>query len=116
MPLVRRGPELLHALEDLLRNAGDFAKSRITVQIRCSLEEVLISIRDDGPGFSPSVLARIGAPWNSSRTNKGSHRGLGIFIASTLIEALGGSILYGNSKAGGGEVKIQLSRNVLENR
>jgi C4-dicarboxylate-specific signal transduction histidine kinase len=41
---------------------------------------------------------------------------LGIFIASTLIEALGGSILYGNSKAGGGEVTIQLSRNALENR
>ena len=116
MPLVRRGPELLHALEDLLRNAGDFAKSRITVQIRCSVEDVLISIHDDGPGFSPGVLARIGAPWNSSRTNKGSHRGLGIFIASTLIEALGGSILYGNSKAGGGEVKIQLSRNALESR
>ena len=116
MPLVRPGPELLHALEDLLRNAGDFAKSRVTVRIRCSLEEVLISIHDDGPGFSSGVLARIGAPWNSSRVNKGSHRGLGIFIASTLIEALGGSILYGNSKAGGGEVTIQLSRNALENR
>ena len=116
MPLVRPGPELLHALEDLLRNAGDFAKTRVTVKIRCSLEEVLISIHDDGSGFSPGVLARIGAPWNSSRTNKGSHRGLGIFIASTLIEALGGSILYGNSKAGGGEVTIQLSRNALENR
>ena len=25
MPLVRRGPELMHALEDILRNAGDFA-------------------------------------------------------------------------------------------
>ena len=51
MPLVRRGPELLHALEDLLRNAGDFAKSRVTVRVRCSLEDVLITIADDGPGL-----------------------------------------------------------------
>ena len=38
MPLVRRGPELMHALEDLLRNAGDFAAGRVTVQIRCTVE------------------------------------------------------------------------------
>ena len=31
------------------------------------------------------------------------HRGLGIFIAQTLIEAVGGSILFGNSDSGGGE-------------
>ena len=116
MPLVRRGPELMHALEDILRNAGDFAASRVNVTIRCSLNDVKITIADDGPGFAPGVLARVGAPWNSSRDSKGSHRGLGIFIASTLIETLGGSILYGNSKAGGGEVKIQLSRDALENR
>jgi signal transduction histidine kinase len=33
---------------------------------------------------------------------------LGIFIAQTLIEAVGGSILFGNSVAGGGEVRIVL--------
>ena len=115
MPLVRRGPELMHALEDILRNAGDFAASRVTVTIRCSVNDVMITIADDGPGFPPGVLARVGAPWNSSRGSEGSHRGLGIFIASTLIETLGGSILYGNSRAGGGEVKIQLSRDALEN-
>ena len=47
-------------------------------------------------------------PWNSTRQGDDGHRGLGIFIAQTLIEAVGGSILFGNSAAGGGEVRIIL--------
>ena len=113
MPLVRRGPELMHALEDLLRNAGDFAQAAVSVQIRCTVEDVIVTISDDGPGFAASVLSRVGAPWNTSRRGKGSNRGLGIFIASTLIESLVGSILYGNAQQGGGEVKIQLPHSSL---
>ena len=115
MPLVRRGPEMMHALEDLLRNANDFASEVVTVLIRCSVEDVIVTIRDDGPGFPAGVLARVGAPWNSSRGTEGGHRGLGIFIASTLIESLGGSILYGNRKAGGGEVTVNIPRQTLVN-
>ena len=117
MPLVRRGPELMHALEDLLSNARDFARSQVSIMIRCTVQDVIVTIHDDGPGFSAGVLARVGAPWNTSRRGQGAHRGLGIFIASTLIESLGGSILYGNAKAGGGEVKVHLPLgSVAENR
>jgi two-component system sensor histidine kinase RegB len=108
MPIVRRGPELMHALEDLLSNARDFARTRVSIMIRCTVQDVIVTINDDGPGFPAVVLARIGAPWNTSRRGEGAHRGLGIFIASTLIESLGGSILYGNATTGGGEVKVQL--------
>ncbi|MGB2123035.1 MAG: ActS/PrrB/RegB family redox-sensitive histidine kinase [Candidatus Puniceispirillaceae bacterium] len=108
MPLVRRGPELMHALEDLLRNARDFARSQVRIVIRCTVQDVIVTINDDGPGFQAGVLAKVGAPWNTSRRGQRAHRGLGIFIASTLIESLGGSILYGNAEAGGGEVKVHL--------
>jgi len=117
MPLVRRGPELMHALEDLLSNARDFARSKVNVMIRCTVQDIIVTINDDGPGFSAGVLARVGAPWNTSRRGEGAHRGLGIFIASTLIESLGGSILYRNAKTGGGEVKVHLPiGSVAENR
>ena len=108
MPLVRRGPELMHALEDLLSNARDFARTKVRVMIRCTVQDVIVTINDDGPGFQAGVLARVGAPWNTSRRGEGPHRGLGIFIASTLIESLGGSIFYGNATTGGGEVKVHL--------
>ena len=94
MPMVRRRPEIIHALEDLLRNASDFAGSRVDVLISCTQGDVESPFSDDGPGFTATVLSRVGAPWNTSRRGKAAHRGLGIFIASTLIEALGGSILW----------------------
>lgn len=108
MPAVRRRPEIIHALEDLLKNAVEFAHTHVDVTIRCSISEVTITISDDGPGFAGSVLLRVGAPWNTSRQGKSAHRGLGIFIASTLIESLGGSILYNNGAGGGGEVTVLL--------
>ena len=69
---------------------------------------------DDGPGFAGSVLLRVGAPWNTSRQGKSAHRGLGIFIASTLIESLGGSILYDNGAEGGGEVNLLLPMKLFD--
>jgi len=108
MPAARRRPEIIHALEDLLKNAVEFAKTRVDVTIRCTISDVTITISDDGPGFAGSVLSRVGAPWNTSRQGEHAHRGLGIFIASTLIETLGGSILYNNGDQGGGEVVVLL--------
>ena len=108
MPAARRRPEIIHALEDLLKNAVEFAKTRVDVTIRCTISDVTITISDDGPGFAGSVLSRVGAPWNTSRQGEHAHRGLGIFIASTLIETLGGSILYNNGNQGGGEVVVLL--------
>ena len=113
MPAVGRRPEIIHALEDLLKNAVEFAHTHVDVTIRCSISEVTITISDDGPGFAGSVLLRVGAPWNTSRQGKNAHRGLGIFIASTLIESLGGSILYNNGASGGGEVTVLLPMEVF---
>ena len=48
------------------------------------VNDVMITIADDGPGFPAGVLARVGAPWNSSRGSEGSHRGLGDFYRQHL--------------------------------
>ena len=106
LPQIRRRPEIVQALDDVFRNAETFANSRVTVSANHSQQNLQIVVADDGEGFPNDVLARAGQPWNSTRQGDEGHRGLGIFIAQTLIEAVGGSILFGNSVAGGGEVKI----------
>ena len=108
LPQIRRRPEIVQALDDVFRNAETFANSRVTVSANHSQQNLQIVVADDGEGFPDDVLARAGQPWNSTRQGDEGHRGLGIFIAQTLIEAVGGSILFGNSVAGGGEVKITL--------
>jgi two-component system sensor histidine kinase RegB len=58
-------------------------------------------------------LAQAGQPWNSSRRGKGGHRGLGLFIARSLIESIGGSVKFGNAIGGGSMVEVSVPRSVL---
>ncbi|MEK9662892.1 MAG: ActS/PrrB/RegB family redox-sensitive histidine kinase, partial [Alphaproteobacteria bacterium] len=93
-PMVRRSPELVHGLGNILQNAVQFAREQVTVEIRWSAARIALTIADDGPGFAPAVLDRIGEPYISSRP--GAHLGLGIFIAQTLLENTGARLTFGN--------------------
>ncbi|MBT6121775.1 MAG: ActS/PrrB/RegB family redox-sensitive histidine kinase [Candidatus Puniceispirillum sp.] len=110
VPVATRRAEFIQAIEDILQNAHQFARSQIVVHIEWSSEDIHISINDDGNGFKPSILSRAGQPWNSSREGEDGHRGLGMFIAQTLIRSIGGSVVFGNGKNGGGEVRVSLPR------
>jgi two-component system sensor histidine kinase RegB len=99
-PTVARSPELVHGLGNLLHNAVQFAARRVTVSIRWSARDVAVSIRDDGKGFAPAVLDRLGEPYISSRP--GAHLGLGVFIAQTLLENTGAALTFRNYRDSGG--------------
>lgn len=99
-PMVRRSPELVHGLGNILQNAVQFARERVIVEIRWSAERVAVAICDDGQGFAPAVLDRIGEPYISSRP--GAHLGLGIFIAQTLLENTGARLEFRNRRDAGG--------------
>ena len=81
-----------YTLETLLDNARDYAVSAIRLDIGWTATDIDISLSDDGPGFGPNILARIGQPGNSSRDGRDGHRGLGLFLAFTLVNSLGGQI------------------------
>ena len=91
-----------------MQNAKQFALHEVNIHIGCTDENINVSIVDDGAGFSPVVLAHAGQPWNSSRTGQGGHRGLGLFIARTLLESIGGSVHFGNADSGGGNVELKV--------
>jgi len=113
LPLVVPRPELLHALENLLQNAMQFSQSAVDVHIEWTGDHIHISITDDGPGFTTSVLARAGQPWNSARAGEGGHRGLGLFIAKSLIHSMGGVVKFGNSQQAGATIVITVPRAAL---
>ncbi len=113
IPLVKHRPEWVHALENLLQNAKQFAVSEVNIHIDWVSDDIRIEIRDDGPGFSASTLAQAGQPWNSSRSGTGGHRGLGLFIARSLLESIGGSVQFGNAAGGGGLVELRVPRSAL---
>jgi two-component system sensor histidine kinase RegB len=98
-PVGARNPAVLYGLGNLVENAVDFARLRVDVSAEWTDGEITVTIADDGPGFSPEVLGRLGEPYVTSR---GSGRplaepesgglGLGFFIAKTLIERSGGTL------------------------
>ncbi|MGE0722725.1 MAG: ActS/PrrB/RegB family redox-sensitive histidine kinase [Alphaproteobacteria bacterium] len=113
-PGVADRPELRHALGNLLQNAFQFAATEVRVGLTWDKDRVEIAIRDDGPGFPPEVLARIGEPYVSSRAEPGGSMGLGIFIADTLLGRTGATVGVTNSPRGGAEIVIRWDRDELE--
>ena len=66
---------------------------------------ILISVKDNGPGFKSNHLERIFEPYVTTK-EKGS--GLGLAISHRLIEDHGGYIKAGNLPEGGATVIISL--------
>ncbi len=112
-PLVRRSPEILHGLGNLVQNAVQFAVTRVTVETRWDAERITVTVADDGPGFPAGMLDRLGEPYLSTRAGEG-HMGLGIFIAGTLLQQTGAQVRYGNRREGGAEAIVGWNRGELE--
>ncbi|WP_018259497.1 ActS/PrrB/RegB family redox-sensitive histidine kinase [Methylobacterium sp. WSM2598] len=123
-PRCRRNPGVLYGLSNIVDNAVDFAESRVVIEARWSADRVWLEIRDDGPGFAPDVLLRVGEPYVTTRgagrsgsgEEGGSGLGLGLFIAKTLIERSGAQIALANAAdpSTGAMVRIAWPRHVFE--
>jgi two-component system sensor histidine kinase RegB len=122
-PKCRRSPGVVHGLDNLVDNAIDFAAGKVTVEARWTRDQVRIEIRDDGPGFAPEILLRVGEPYVTTRGGDRREReggagglGLGLFIAKTLIERSGAQIAFANAEppATGAVVRIVWPRTAFE--
>jgi two-component system sensor histidine kinase RegB len=106
-PVGARNPAIRYGLGNLIENAVDFANKRVEILAQWTAAEVRITISDDGPGFAPEVLDRIGAPYVTHRRpglrqpggdeDDGAFGlGLGFFIAKTLLERSGAMLSLKN--------------------
>lgn len=112
-PVLRRSPEIIHGIGNFIQNAHQFARRRVTVAAGWDKDSVTVTVMDDGPGFPAHLLGRIGEPYLSvrgERSGQGSHMGLGIFIAQTLLEKTGASVMYGNNKGEGARISVRWKR------
>jgi two-component system sensor histidine kinase RegB len=114
VPVLPRSPEILHGLANVLQNAIQFAGARVDIRIIARPDQLEMAVTDDGPGFPAAILDHLGEPYVSTRTRDGSHMGLGIFIAITLLERSGAALEFGNRAEGGAVVRIRWPRARLE--
>ena len=117
-PVGSRNPAILYGLGNLLENAVDYARSKVTVTVEHSPTFVTVAIEDDGIGFSPGVLQRIGEPYVTSRQSesRAGGLGLGLFIAKTLLERSGANLQFENGETlgSGARVVVQWPREYME--
>lgn len=109
-PDIERVPEVIHALGTLIQNATQFARSTVRIEAQWGAAAIGIEITDDGPGFPPLLLDRLGEPYVSSRKDEGGHMGLGLFIAQTLLGRYGARLAFGNGREGGARVSVTWDR------
>jgi len=112
-PVVRRRPEVVHGLRNLIGNAAQFAGVEVAATVRWTAETVSVEVADDGPGFALHVLDALGEPFVTTRRRSGG-LGLGVFIAKTLLERTGAQLRFSNGSGGGALVTVTWPRRLLE--
>jgi two-component system sensor histidine kinase RegB len=104
-PTILRRPEIIHGLRNLVQNAVDFARSAVWIEGEWTDRSITVRIIDDGEGFPPQVIGRIGDPFVRSRRAEPETperpgyegMGLGLFIAKTLLERSGARLTFANA-------------------
>ena len=104
-PLIMVEATLEQALINLLNNAAD--ASDLEIEISLGWDETLLNveIKDGGHGFPVDVLRRAG---RMPLTAQGEGAGIGLLLAFSAIERLGGHIVLDNPPAGGGRACVEL--------
>jgi two-component system sensor histidine kinase RegB len=121
-PECPRNPGVLYGLGSLIENAVSFAEKAVAIRATWSKSTVTIEIADDGRGFPPGILARVGEPYLSQRDGArrnegaGGGLGLGLFIARSLLERSGAMLELANAAppASGAVATVQWTRAAYE--
>ncbi len=116
-PVGARNAGILYGLGNLLENAVDYARKAVTVTVEHTAERVKVTIEDDGDGFAPDILARIGEPYVTRRQKEDSAGGLGLglFIAKTLLERSGARLRFENGNPGA-RVSVEWPRALMDTK
>jgi two-component system phosphate regulon sensor histidine kinase PhoR len=114
-------PKLAQALGNLIDNAAKFSPAGSAVDIRSEVanSNVLINVRDRGPGISPEHWNRVFERFykvDRARPRESGGFGLGLAISKHLVQAIGGRIWTEAAPEGGQVFYISLPAEALTGR
>ncbi|MDE1566592.1 ATP-binding protein [Aquabacter sp. P-9] len=102
--LVRSADPIISdtALKQVIFNVFDNALEASPDWVSVTAEEaggdLVMTVRDAGPGFPPDMLDEIGKPYRSTKNRTGG--GLGLFLVMNVIRKLGGRVTVRNELNG----------------
>jgi two-component system, sensor histidine kinase RegB len=100
---------LAQALRNLIQNALDATApdGRVRLRIERAADEVRLEVADDGPGMSREVLIRATEPFFTTKP-RGRGMGLGLFLAQSVAEQVGGRLELASSAGQGTRASLVL--------
>ncbi|HEU0223671.1 MAG TPA: ATP-binding protein, partial [Paracoccaceae bacterium] len=107
---------LQRVIGNLLGNAVKFTDAGM-VMLRAGLDEAglpYFEVEDTGPGLSAEARSRLFEPFGRPEGMSKPGTGLGLYIASTLVEQIGGGIALSDRPGGGCIARVTLPAAVLE--
>jgi two-component system sensor histidine kinase RegB len=91
---------------NVLDNALEASPGWVGLKVIRHLDGLQLTITDAGPGFAPDMLARLGKPYQSSKSRPGA--GLGLFLVTNVARTLRGTVAAHNRAEGGAVVTLTL--------
>ena len=87
--------------ENLVDNALRYSQNSVTVDMSCYDKRIIISVSDNGSGFSPAILKKGAAPFlRDTNETQGQNFGMGLYICHLLCEKHGGILTLENNSSG----------------
>ncbi|MCC7043074.1 MAG: HAMP domain-containing histidine kinase [Acidobacteria bacterium] len=102
------------ALVNIIRNALQASPAGVPVEVATAVAKhghVTIRVVDAGTGMTPEVLARAGEPFYTTKA-QGDGTGLGLFVARSTVEQLGGTLTVTSREGAGTTVTLSLPCNL----
>ncbi|MEW6739814.1 MAG: HAMP domain-containing sensor histidine kinase [Nitrospirota bacterium] len=99
------------ALNNIIKNAIEAAKSEVRVSLIRNQKEIKIGIEDNGTGINEDMKDKIFEPFVTTKTNG---TGLGLAIAYRIITGFGGNIIIDRSSLGGAKFTIVFPTKEME--
>lgn len=91
---------LKQIIVNVLDNAVEASPDRVAVTAERAGGELVLRVRDHGPGFDPAMLDGLGKPYRSTKGRPGG--GLGLFLVVNVLRKLGGGVRVENLGDGNG--------------
>jgi signal transduction histidine kinase len=103
---------MARAVQNLVRNALRFARTRVEVKVEEDRNRYLIHVDDDGPGIPIADQARLFVPFarlddSRTRQDNAGGTGLGLAIVQRIAEWHGGRAMISTSSLGGARITIE---------
>ncbi|HET6151204.1 MAG TPA: ATP-binding protein [Polyangia bacterium] len=100
---------IAEAIRGVLKNAQDAspAGADVNLVVRRTHDAVDFAVEDHGPGMSRAVLDRVGEPFFTTKA-QGRGMGLGLFLARSIVERVGGSLSFDSTLGQGTRAVVRV--------